>query len=139
MLDEVRALTVSRGDEIESIRVVWLQGRIAAGLRQTGEARNFLAQARREFAARKMDYDVALSLLEEAALLLAERRTAEVKGLAGELAVVFDSRGVHREALAALRLFQQAAEMEQATAELARRILRFLFRAQYDQGLRFES
>jgi len=47
--------------------------------------------------------------------------------------------GVHREALAALRLFEEAADRETATAELARRILDFLFRARYDEGLRFTA
>jgi len=42
-------------------------------------------------------------LLEEAVLLLDEGRTGEVKGLAKELSGVFESKGVHREALAALR------------------------------------
>ncbi|HKI03822.1 MAG TPA: hypothetical protein VKK31_17710 [Thermoanaerobaculia bacterium] len=37
------------------------------GLGQTGEARSLLRQARQQFAAREMDYDVALALLEEAA------------------------------------------------------------------------
>jgi hypothetical protein len=63
----------------------------------------------------------------------------EVKILACELAVVFDSKGVHREALAALRIFQQATEQENATAELARRVLGYLFRARHDPGLRFTS
>jgi hypothetical protein len=84
-----------------------------------------------------MSYDIALALLEEAALLLDESRTAEVKVLSQELAGVFESKGVHREALAALRLFQEAVEHETATADLARRVLRFLFRARHDQGLRF--
>ncbi len=86
-----------------------------------------------------MSYDVALALLEEAVLLLEEGRLAEVKALARELAKVFESKGVHREALATLRVFQVAAEREEATAEQARRVLRFLFRARHDQGLRFES
>jgi hypothetical protein len=86
-----------------------------------------------------MSYDVALTLLEEAILLLEEGREAEVKLLAKELEKVFESKGVHREALAALRLFQEAAEREEATPELARRVLNYLFRARHDQGLRFES
>ena len=53
------------------------------------------------------------------------------------MAEVFESKGVHREALAALRLFQEAAEREEATADLARRVLGYLFRARHDQGLRF--
>jgi hypothetical protein len=59
--------------------------------------------------------------------------------LASELTQVFEDKGVHREALAALRLFYEAAEREEATAEMARRVLRFFFRARHDQGLRFES
>jgi len=38
-----------------------------------------------------------------------------------------------------LRLFEEAADRETATAELARRILDFLFRARYDEGLRFTA
>jgi hypothetical protein len=78
-----------------------------------------------------------LAFLEEAVLLLNEGRTSEVKGLAGELIVVFESKGVHREALAALRLFQEAAERETATADFARSVLSYLFRARHDQGLQF--
>jgi tetratricopeptide (TPR) repeat protein len=139
LANQVRAAAVKTGDEIEVLRMTWTQGRIAAGQGRTGEARSLLAQARREFAARRMDYDAALALLEESALLLDEGRVAEVKTLARELAVVFDSQGVHREALAALRLFQKAAEQENATAELARRMLDYLFRARHEPGLRFQS
>jgi len=134
---EVRELAT--GDENELPRITWLEGRIAAGLGRPREARRLLTKARREFERLKMSYDVALALLEEAVLLLEEGRPAEVKALADELAQVFADKGVHREALAALRLFHEAAERAEATAELARRVLRFLFRARHDQGLRFES
>lgn len=136
----VRSVAVEMGDELGVLRVLWIQGRIAAGLGQSKEARTLLAQARREFAARRMDYDVALALLEEAALLLDEQgRSTEVKKLALELARVFESKEVHPEARAAIRLFQSATEREEATAELARRVLRYLFRARHDQDLRFEG
>jgi tetratricopeptide (TPR) repeat protein len=133
----VRTRAAERGDELGVLRGVWLEGRIAAGLGRPEEARRRLAQARREFAARGMGYDAALALLEEAVLLLEEGRMAEVRALTPSLAKVFDSKGVHREALAALRLFQETAEHEEVTAELARRVLAYLFRARHDQGLRF--
>jgi tetratricopeptide (TPR) repeat protein len=139
LLGQVRDSARERGDQTETLRVRWLAGRIAAGLGRPGEARTLLEQARRGFATRKMWFDVALALLDIAALLLDEGRTAEVKTLARDLAEVFTSGGVHREALAALQLFREAAEQETATAELARRVLRYLYRARYDQGLRFES
>jgi tetratricopeptide (TPR) repeat protein len=134
---DLRSRSAERGDKIWAIRGVWLEGRIAAGLGRREEALSFLAQARAEFDRRNMSYDVALALLEEAVLLLEEGRAAEVKGLAKEISKVFESKGIHREALVALKLFKDAAEQEAATAELARRVLGYLFRARYDQGLQF--
>jgi tetratricopeptide (TPR) repeat protein len=139
LVEQVREMATSRGDEVEVLRVIWLEGRIAAGLGRRSEARILLAQARREFAIRGMGYDTALALLEEAVLLLEEGLPTEVRELARSLADVFRSNGVHREALAALRLFQEAAELETATADLVRRVLRFLYQARHDQGLRFTS
>jgi len=138
LVPRVRALAAEGRDEIDLIRLIWLEGRVAAGQGRSAEARRLLAQARQEFAARGMAYDVALALLEETVPLLEEDRTAEVKALAEELAEVFKDKGVHREALVAMRLFYNAAEREEATTELARRVLRFLFRARYDQDLHFE-
>ena len=139
LAQQVREAAADMGDLILLLRVTWIEGRIAAGLGRTEEALSLLAQARREFAVRGMGYDVALALLEEAALLLDEGRTAEVKALTRRLPTVFAAEEVHREALAALRLFHEAAQREAATAELARRVLRYLFRARHDQGLPFES
>ena len=51
----------------------------------------------------------------------ARPRMAACSGLAAELVVVFEEKGIHREALAALKIFHQATEREEATAELARR------------------
>jgi tetratricopeptide (TPR) repeat protein len=139
LVPQIRGVAAELGDAIFLSRVTWLEGRIAAGLGRRAEALGLLEQARRAFERRKMSYDVALALLEEAVLLLDEGRTAEVKALADELTQVFGDKGVHREALAALRLFHEAAQRQEATAELARRVLHFLFRARYDQGLRFDS
>lgn len=139
LLAQVREVAINLRDEIFLHRVTWLEGRIAAGLGRPEEARRLLEQARREFAARKMHYDAALALMENAALLLDEGRTAEVKTLTLHLHEVFQAEGVHLEALAALRLFREAAEREEASAALAYRILAFLFRARHDAGLRFTS
>lgn len=139
LLQEVRALVIERGDENEIPRLTWLQGRIAAGLGRLEAARSELERALRQFADRCLWYDVALSLLELSALLLREGKTAEVRALTPRLAEVFESKEVHREALAALQLFRDAAEKDTADEELARRVLDFLFRARHDKGLKFES
>jgi tetratricopeptide (TPR) repeat protein len=137
LLVECRRIAGLLGEEIDLIRMTWLEGRIAAGLGLREAALALLAEARRRFAEKGLGYDVALCLLEEAVLLLEEGRTAEVEALAGELEAVFRAKGVHREALAALRLFHQAAGSREATADLARRLLAWLFRARHDPGLRF--
>ena len=83
-------------------------------------------------------YDYALVSLELASVLLEQGEAMEVRTLASEMLWLFQAQGVHREALAALRLFCQAAKTEGATVELTRRILTYLHRAQHDPELRFE-
>ncbi len=133
----VREAAEAQGDENELIRVLWLEGRIAAGLGRREEALRLLDRARRHFAARKMWYDVALALLEVAVLLLEVGRAADVKALSLDLAQVFQANGIHREALAALRVFREEAGREMASAALARRLLDYLLRARHDRELRF--
>lgn len=137
LAEEARPVATALGNKIDLIRLTWLDGRILAGQGLSPEARRLLAESRRKFAEEKMFYDVSLALLEEAALLLDEGQMTEARTLAQELTEIFASKGVHREALAALQLFHNAAERGEATSELTRRILQFLFRARFDQDLRF--
>lgn len=139
LLQQVREAVVARRDDNEMPRITGIQARIAAGLGRREEARSQLERAAGQFAARKMWYDVAIALLELSALLLQEGKTAEVKALAPRLTEVFKSRKVHREFLAALQLFRDAAEADAADEGLARRVLGFLYRARYDKGLTLGS
>jgi hypothetical protein len=50
---------------------------------------------------------------------------------------IFQAADLHREALAALAVFQQAAAREAATVELVEEVAAFLGRARHDPGLRF--
>lgn len=139
LLREVQEIVIARRDENEIPRVNGLRGRIAAGLGRSRDARALLELALRQFARKKMWYDVAIVLMEVAVLLLREGNKSAVKEITPKLTEVFASRKVHREALGALQLFREAAESETADEELARRVLRFLFRARHDQGLLFKS
>jgi tetratricopeptide (TPR) repeat protein/DNA-binding XRE family transcriptional regulator len=138
LLREIRELAVELGNELDLVRILWLQGRVAAGLARNEEAISALAQVRAEFASRGITYDAALASLELAALYLEHGRATEVKALAKQMAPIFQTQGVHREALAALRLFCEAAEHETVTTDLARRIVEYLQRARHDPRLRFE-
>ena len=139
LFPELQGLTAYLGNGLDSVRVRWLEGRIAAGLGRRQEAIEALSWVRQEFASQGIAYDMAQANLELSVLYLEEGRTGAVKTLVRQMAPIFQAQGVHREALAALRLFGEAAEREEATAELARRVLGYLFRARYDPGLRFLS
>jgi tetratricopeptide (TPR) repeat protein len=140
-LPAVRALAERLGQEMDLLQVVWLSGKIAAGCGDTEEAEAAFEQARRGFANHEPPLVVndALVSLDLALLLLEQGRTAEVRTLAAQMARIFKSQGVHPEALAALRVFCESARREAATVELARRIVRFLHRSQFDPKLQFED
>jgi len=136
-LREVRLIAEQRGKELDLTRVVWLEGIVAAGLGQNAEAEANLEQVRRELETHRIAYDCALVTLELAVVLLAENRTAEVRSLAADLVWIFRAQQVGENALAALRLFAEAAKRETATVGFARQIRRFLYRAQHNPGLEF--
>jgi transcriptional regulator with XRE-family HTH domain len=138
-MPEVRGLTVRLGNELDLVRLRWLEGRIAAGLGETEAAASALRQVRGEFATRNITYDAALVTLELAALLAEDGRVGEVKDLARQTAFIFQTQGIHREALSAISLFRKAAEEEAVSAELALELLHFMERARHDPGLRFAS
>jgi len=77
--------------------------------------------------------------LELATLYLEQGRTLLVKELAEEMLWIFEGEKVHTEALAAVALFQQAAQVEKAQAAWTRRMVKYLYRAEHNPKLRFEA
>jgi len=94
---------------------------------------------RDELVASGLAYDAALAALDLAALYARAGRAAESKRLAAEMLPIFRSREVHREALAALVVFQRAAEMETVTLALVEEISRYLEQARLDPEMRFRA
>jgi len=137
LLPEIGRLAASLGNELDTLRLRWLEGRIAAGLGRREEAAKILTGVRDEFDRLDLPYDTALASLDLAALRLEQGRTEEVKALARQMVDTFLDQGVHREAQRALELFRDAAEREAATMALVRKLLRYLNRAQHDPRLRF--
>jgi len=138
LLPEVRKGAIEMGREMDLVRTLWMEGGVAAGLGRRRQALAALEQARQYFNAKRIAYDAALASLELAVLYLEEGRTGEVRKLSEEMYWIFKSQGVHQEALAALQLFFEAARREEATVELARRLLEYLAKARCHPGLRFE-
>jgi len=135
---EVWALANGLGNELDLVRTLWLQSRVDAGLSRRKEALPALEQVKRYFTENEIAYDAAVASLEVAILYLEEERTRGVKRLAEELLWVFQGQGVHQEALAALRLFCEAARKEEATVQLTRRVVDYLLRSRHNPDLPFE-
>lgn len=119
-------------------RRAWLEGRILHGLGQLDAAEVRLVVAQRGFVEQEIAYDAALVSLDLAAVYADQKRTADLRRLAGEMLPIFRAQDIHREALAALSYFRWAAEKENATATLVRSLLDYLRRARHDPDLRFE-
>ncbi|HEV3074645.1 MAG TPA: helix-turn-helix domain-containing protein [Thermoanaerobaculia bacterium] len=138
MIGEVRALARQLGNQLDLVRVDWLEGRVAAGLERHDEAIALLERVRRRFVDDEIAYDAALVTLELAEIHAILGHRVEVKALARESAPIFEQQGVHHEARRALELFRRAAEAERLTAELVRAVIVYLYRARQDPRLRFE-
>jgi transcriptional regulator with XRE-family HTH domain len=123
LLSELRELAVQLGNELDLIRIVWLEARIAAGQGRREDAVWGLEEVRREFTARNLPYDAALSSLDLTLLWLEAGQMAKVREISLTMTWIFKGGGIQREALAALSLFREAAEGETATIELTQRVI----------------
>jgi tetratricopeptide (TPR) repeat protein len=138
-LERTRRLYLELGRPTHLIRLRWVEGKIAGDLDRLAEAEAALRETRDAFVARGIGFDAALVSLDLAALYARQGRTEEVKRLASEMVPIFESRDVHREALAALLLFKEAAEAERVTLSLLDQIVAYLERARLDPELRFRD
>lgn len=138
-LPDARKRAIETGNELDLMRVLWVEGGVAAGLGQLDKALVSLEQVRRYFNSKRIAYDAAMVSMELAVLYLEEEKSLEVKRLSEEMYWIFKAQRVHQEALAALQLFFEAANKEEVTADLARRLLAYLTKARCQPGLRFEA
>ncbi len=133
---EVRLLAERLRNDEDLVRTLWLEGNCATGLGQRAAALTKLEQVRHEFEVRENPFDYALASLDVALLYREEGRFAEIKILADQMLEIFKVQKVQREAIAAVILFQDAAEKEQVTAEMVRRLQEQLFKARSNPHLR---
>lgn len=124
-------------DAWTELRLAWLSGRIAARLDYAAEAERTLIDVRERCLVEGHGYDASLVTLDLAKLYLRQGRSAEVRDLASGMIAVFLSQDVHRQAAAALAVFQRAAELDSATPLLLDEIAAYLRRARRNPRLRF--
>jgi tetratricopeptide (TPR) repeat protein len=139
LLIQSRSLYARFSDGWTQNRRHWIEGRIARGLGQSAEAESLLRAARDGFVAENAAYDTALVSLDLALIYAEQERTAELRRIAEEMLPIFQSREIHREALAALSLWAGAVREERANRDLVVRVASYLKRARHNPELRFEE
>lgn len=139
LLEETKPLYVQLGDRLNLLRLRRLEGEIAIKTGHTALAEAAFLDSRNGFISAGMALDAALTALELAGLYLSQRRTVETRELATQLMPIFQAADLHQEALAALVVFQRAAQAEVASVELVREILVYLEQAKEDPDLKFRA
>lgn len=123
LLPEIRELATALRSETTMTRALWLQARIQGSLGARKEAIEGLEQVVRVFSVRLLAYDTAQAALELAVLLLEEGAFVRVRELAHESLWIFRAQRVRPPALAAFRVFCDAAERNTLSVAVARSAL----------------
>lgn len=137
LFKDVSELGLRLDQDLDLLRLRWLGGKVKAGLGEEEAAIQAFESLRNEYGNQKNPFDSALASLDLAELYLRQARWLEVRLLTKEMIQVFQSLGVQREPVAALVLFQEAVQRQQATVELVRRLARYLSHARRDPSYRF--
>lgn len=135
-----RKLLGKVGGQINEIKLAWLEARIHQGREDFEKAEQGLRKVREAFQDLEQGYDAAIASLDLAMVLLSQKRTGEARPILQEAVQVFNNLRIGREAMAAVLLLCQAAEMEQETAgllDVVSQVAAFLRRAEHDPNARF--
>jgi hypothetical protein len=119
------------------LRYPWIRGRIAAARRQYPEAEAHFLRVRDGFVEAGMGLDAALVSLDLAEVYLRAGRNRETRRLAEEMVPIFAAQDIHQEALAALRVFTEAAQREALSYALVRSLRGYLAEARHDREAAF--
>lgn len=137
ILETDAALFAQMQEPWAQLRLLCIRGKIAAARGELPDARRLFEEARAGFIDQGVGFDVAIVSMELAVLHLRTGDLAAVKTLAEEMVPLFQAQDVHREAMAALLLFQKATQQEALTVELVEDLASYLKRARENPELRF--
>jgi tetratricopeptide (TPR) repeat protein len=126
-------------DAYTQLRLIWLEGKIAFGLGRRKDAETAFRTTREGFVREGSGYDAAMVSLDLALLYVEDGRAAELKQLAFDMHHIFSAEDVHREAAAALLLFETAVRQETITAEVVRDLSTYLKAARSNPTLQFRK
>jgi tetratricopeptide (TPR) repeat protein len=139
LFEESQELYTAFSDPWTQCRRQWIRARIDAGLGRREEAEARFLQTFEKLHTSGYPYDAILLVLDLVDLYLQEGKLRAVAEIAEALSVLFEEKGLHQEAVSALRLFQERARQEAVTQALRKRLSRYLIEARHRPELRFQG
>jgi tetratricopeptide (TPR) repeat protein len=127
LYEQSRSLYLQFSDPLTTSRRLWAEGLIARELGDLGTAHRLLSESAERLAEQGYGFDAALAGLELVAVYARQGNVDEVFRVASHLLRIFQIHNVRPEALAALRMVQEAAErkaLNRAILNQAAEILR---------------
>ena len=137
-LDSFRLDLGAGGDPRMELRLEWLETRIAHRAGRWQEAEQRLGRLLQRSVERGLGYEAALVMLDLATVYLEQGKEDDVRRLADAMLPIFLALDIHRQAVAALVTFQQAAAAGRLTHALLRDLAAYLQRARKNPRLGFK-
>ena len=137
MVPETRELHRRLGNPTDLTKFSWLEALIARESGEMERAEETFNTVKQFFLDKGWPHEVALVSLDLSMILLRQGRSKDLQDLAAEMLVIFQGLRIHREAIAALVLFQKAVQMERATAGLVRDLAAYLKNSRHNPHLPF--
>jgi tetratricopeptide (TPR) repeat protein len=141
VLDRARSLYQRFPDDLTQLRLHWLEAKIAHRRGDLGEAEAIFQQIWEEFRVRDLNQEVVLISIELAEVLTKKGEAARAADLAAGCYSIMRSWGLHKDALAAWIVFQNAlgaVSESQALGDLFGRIQEY-FRRHWVRPAAFEG
>jgi len=117
---------IQSADRVPRLKILWMEGCIHYGLGELAKAEATFLEAKRGFEEVGLGFAAALASLDAALVQMRLDRPAEAESLVTSAAAVFAALGIHREALSAVRLLQEAFERRKATTQQVEKTVAFL-------------
>ena len=130
---------IQAASRVPRLKILWLEGRIRYGLEELAKAEATFLEAKRGFEEVGLGFAAALASLDAALVQMRLDRPGEAESLVTSAAAVFAALGIHREALSAVRLLQEAFERRKATTQQVEKTVAFLREWENHPDTRFSN
>jgi ATP/maltotriose-dependent transcriptional regulator MalT len=108
VLDRARPLYQQFEDDLTQLRLHWLEGKISYGLGKLAEAESIFARLWEEFRVRDLKQEIVLVSIDLARVLTAQGEPARAAEMVAQCYSIMAGWGLHRDALAAWLVLQEA-------------------------------